>query len=391
MKVKSFLQAGLIVLLLCLSWLLLLNRIQSRTDAPAEQETAPVEETAREQEAEEDVNLREDPDLDKPKDLDLGEWREWIAYLEAAESPAGMRAALHALHEGLIGMAAEDARAFLLKLIRSEADMRTGLAFEMAAGGHLRGAHSLRAIALDWLAAIDPAAAADFARDELRSLGTDLVPDVFAIHLRNLTRGELPAYEVDALLQLSLGRLLEHEPWLQRPRSAVAEAFDLAVYLQAFDRVPELTALLGTERPGALRKAAGLAIERLTDRDPLAVLPDFLENSLPIDALAADRAQLFSRVVPIDPARQDLLENYLRDPRIRPAEKADFLKRFPNLDQTVSFNLLSSNYVITQNGSLQLQLEAAELAITEWLRDPALAPLQKNLHSVLDRLQQQLE
>lgn len=394
MKRTAFLQACLIFLLLVASWFLLLNKLRqpdgtgpepSPSGQAGQGQTDPLDEQVASKPAPAPL-----PDGQPETTVPEG-WREWIDYLEAVESPDSMRAALEALRAALFSLPPEEAIDRLLEFIESGADMRTGLAFQPGPGNRLRGAASLRALLLDWLQALDPSLAAQLATRELEALGTRLDPDVYVIHLRNYALGsDAPETAVKSSLQDHFAQLIEHRPWIENPSSAIAEAMDVAVYLDSPDLAPRIGTFLQPDQPRLLRHAASLALERLVDRQPMAVLPRLLDAP-ETDALPPrSRASYMARLDPRLPGADALLDAYVRDPGRQPSEIVFFLESFPNLNQSYSHNLLSTENPSTEPGAYVGRLRSALEQVRRWEDDPALAVHEPVLEEVGERLRQQL-
>jgi hypothetical protein len=394
MKRTAFLQACLLFLLLVGSWFLLINKLhqpdETGPDASPAGQHADVEPEPQ-AELDEEARLAEAiPDAEPEAVVPEG-WREWTAYLEDVASPDEMRAALDALRNALFSLPPDEAVARLLEFIESGADVKTGLAFQPGPENRLRGAASLRALLLDWLQQLDPRQAAAIAARELDSLGTRLSPDVYVIHLRNYALG---SDDSDTVIKTTLEdhfrQLVEHRPWLENPGSAIAEAMDVAVYLEAADVAPRLGQFLQPEQPRLLRHAASLALERLVDQDPMEVLPRLLDAP-EADALPArSRASYMARLDPGLPGADTLLDAYIRDPGRDPSEIVFFLESFPNLNQSRSYNLLSNNNSATEPGGYVDRLDNALEQVRRWQDDPGLSRFDPVLEEVGERLQQQL-
>jgi hypothetical protein len=299
-----------------------------------------------------------------------------------------MRAALQDLHAALLSLPPEQAIARIVEFLESGADQPIGLAFQVGPGGALRGASSLRAILLDWLHQLDPRLAADRARHELRELGTRLPPDVYVIHLRNYELGSPePAPARHALLDTYFGAMLAHAPWMESPSTALAEAMDIAVHIEAVHRTPELAALLERDQPQLLRHASALALERLVDRRPLDSLGAWLDAALRTTSTPAARAGYFARLDPALPGAADLLRAYLTSPALSPVEVEAFLGAFPNLNQSLSHNLLSSHFpATTASGDHVARLRAARQQLESWRADPAMGRLHDRLAAAARQL-----
>lgn len=384
MKRRAFVQALLIFLLLTGSWILVFLRF-NRGDAPAPRDNSPLAEPSGQlvPEPADPPGLPPLLDETKPQPTAPDSWAEAIGLLQAAGSPAAMRAALADLEARIFALPPEQAIAFLLEFLESGADLRTGLAFQPGPDHSLVGAASLRALLLDWLHALDPALAARWAETELTSAGTALRPDVYAIHLRNYALGSadpLPAR--NAFLTERLQSALQYQPWLTQPSAAVAEMMDVAVHTGAIGLIPDFSRLIGRDAPQQLRRAAALTLERLVDRQPLQALSEILQQPGWPAGMEPVRAGYFARLDPNIDGAEALLDAYLTSPRVGREEAQFFLFSFPNLNRSFSHNLLSNQNFITLPGAAEAQLNAALLKVRAWRADPAMAAHRDTLDEV---------
>ena len=144
----------------------------------------------------------------------------------------------------------------------------TGKGFKIGKHGFLTEAPTLRAFLLDYLAQIDPAAAAEYARVILNSKDS---PDEWALALRNLALGD-PSAGARALLEQKTGELLQYAPWQQSPSAGYLEAFDVPVYLGDSQWLPTLSGLIRLPDNSAVAHAAFLATDRLVINNPATML-----------------------------------------------------------------------------------------------------------------------
>lgn len=393
MKWKSFARAAFLVALLSLLWVLLLLKLRGperpASSAPPEQASAAMTAAAV------DAPAADQPAVEQPAGQQLAptagpaavpqDWREWFDYLDGQTSPEAMRAALAALRGQLLALPPVAAIEQMLAFIGSRADLRTGLALQIRADGTVRAAHSLRALLLDWLSELDPDLAAAIALRELRQDGTALAPDVFAIHLRNLAKAELPTGEVRPVFEQALADLLGNAQWLENPTSAVAESLDLAVYLRAVEHAPLFVEWLRQPPAQPLSNAAALLLERLIDLEPIATGKALLAAAGPDDVISRQRARLLARIDPVDDAARQLLRDYLTHPQVSYGELKSFLLSFPNFDQTVSFNLLSDVPLVNARFTLEQRLQHALRQLLAWQADPALSHLAAPLQTAIER------
>jgi hypothetical protein len=397
MKRLAFLQALVLFLLFTVSWLVLW-RVLSGPDT--EETPPPVPATGSSGEPAE-ATSPPGPDSqpgtptstkpEMPASPIPETWEPWLEQLQAATSPDEVRGILDALRRELFSLSPEEAVARIEAFLQSGLDARTGLAFEVGPGGRLRGAASFRAQLLDWLGQIDPARSARWARNELTTLGTGLAPDVYVIHLRNFAWGTgLPETGAGAFLRDQFGQLIRHQPWIREPSSAIAESMDVAVYTDATEFTPELSALMQPDRPRMLRHAASLALERLVDRRPAETLSLLLREAGQPTAVPKARAGYFARLDPGHPEAARILDPYLTAPGVDRGEAVRFLQSFPNLNQSLSHNLLSSNIPMTTAGEAAERLEAARNHVRRWLSDPAMEALADELAETAERIRRQL-
>ncbi len=393
MKRRAFFQALVLCLLLAGSWILHLISLRS---GPGDEET-PARDVH--EEAATEAAPTPPPETTSPGASDTvpaspevpGPWQDWVDRLDALSSPAEMRVELGSLREELFSLPPEEAIARLVTFLESGFDKPTGLAFQVGPDGALLGAASLRALLLDWLGQLDPALAADWARSELLADGTGLVPDVFVIHLRNYEWGSpAPESERQAFLEDRFGELLDHEPWMQNPTTALAEAMDVAVHTRATRFVPDLTALMEPEKPALLRRAAALGVEKLVDREPVQALSELLREADRPTALPKARAGYFARLDPTLGEAPDILDPYLSAPGVSREEAVFFLRSFPNLNQSFSHNLLSSNNVMTSGEEIRARLLGALDHLRRWRDDPAMDDLREALDAEAARIRRQL-
>ena len=318
------------------------------------------------------------------------DWEAVITGLRQAEGPAATRDRLRGLRQWLLSMGPATASGEIQRFLESGRDLPLDLRFRVGPEGRLAGAPSLRSTLLDWLGQWNPRAAGRLARAALQNKGTKLPPSEYVLHLRNFAwafRGEggLPAAEREFLLAQTRA-LLRHEPWLNRPTPAVAEAVDVVVYLASAALLPDFLGLLDPgARPG-LRAAAALGLERLVDRRPMEVLPALLKAELP----SVQRAASFARLHAGTPAARELLAEYLASERIPEEEKRRFLASYPNLNNALSHNLLSAQLLNTEIVPAEERLRTAAAQLDRWLANPAFAELYPRLKEARRRLQRQI-
>lgn len=303
--------------------------------------------------------------------------------LAGATDAAGKQQALARLKTMLAsGTTGEMSRA-IRRLLDSKVDAPTSQGFKIGKGGFLTEAPTLRACLLDYLAQIDPTAAAEYAKVILSSKDS---PDEWALALRNLARGDATA-EARALLTEKTGELLNAHDWQQNPAASYLEAFDTAVYLGGTNFVPALAGMVNLQNNPALAHAAFLSLDRLVINDPTAMLSALLAQPELLTGRDAVRADYFARADMSNPQQLELIQNYLLNPQTSAAELQQFAGIFPNGNFMVSDNLLTESPVLDP-GEIKRRDAASLNAVQTWITDPRFAKVQPELQRIQTRLQE---
>jgi hypothetical protein len=275
------------------------------------------------------------------------------------------------------------AAAAVLAELRSGRDAPTGLRFAVTEGHILGEWPTWRVALLDWLAQLDPTAAADYAEEIFRAM---TAPDEYAVALRNFAVGRPEG--TDALAG-HFQRLLHHGPWAAEPTAGYLEAFDVAVHLRAPALVEALGQRLDPQQPPAVRHAAVVAVDRLVAAAPADTLP--AAQTAP--ALAAQpfvRAGLMARADVRDAAQRAALETYLAAADLRPEEAARFAALFPNANAFVAHSLLTENRFTPLREAAQLD-QAALAQVRQWRAEGRFPQQGATLAALEQRLQEQIE
>jgi hypothetical protein len=98
------------------------------------------------------------------------------------------------------------------------------------------------------------------------------------------------------------------------------------------------------------------------------------------------RANYFVRADVRDPQQRQVLEGYLLDPQLGPAELDKFASLYPNANYMISPNLLTPMTAPDQPGLLTRDAESLRV-VDEWLADPRFAKLWPELEKTKGRLE----
>lgn len=301
--------------------------------------------------------------------------------LASAATTDAKRQALVRLREGLGTGSTNGISTAIRRLLNSKTDAVTGQGFKLAGNGSLTEAPTLRTFLLDQLAALDPAAAAAYARE---ILNTSDSPDEWAVALRNLARGD-GSSEARSLLEAKTTELLRKESWQSDPSVGYLEAFDTAVYLGGTNLLSPLSDLARKKDNQAVAHAAFLTLDRLAINQPTETLQALAQHPEWMTGREETRANYFARADVGDAAQRTLVEAYLLDASRSPAELQSFAGVFPNANFMISHNLLTQN--ATLDGATLRQRDQISLeAVTQWLADPRF----ENIKPALTKIQQRL-
>ena len=310
---------------------------------------------------------------------------EWQASITALRSSSGSEQSKNLLNDvrrRLAAMPANEAAVAIRELLDSGADQPTQLGFVVSSSGFLDEAPTLRVFLLDQLMRIDPVAAATYAEKILRTHGS---ADEWAVSMRAYAKRDLDANQRQ-YLQGKIRELMHHRPWQSNPSTGYLEAFDVAVYLKSPELVPDLTSLVREKDNRAAAHAAYLALDRLVLERPADVLRQLHEHPGQMAGREVTRANYFARADLRDPAQKIIVQDYLLDPTISPAERAAFAGLFPSGNYMVSHNLLSS--IVTPNGEeIRSRDQTALRTVTDWLQDPKFAHRRSELARIKMRLE----
>lgn len=258
-------------------------------------------------------------------------------------------------------------RAFLA----TGADAATGQALSVGPGGVLAGAPTLRLFLLDLLGQL--------ARQSGSSVGAALSrsilekkesPDEWALALRNVAWAEPGARPY---LAAKMRELLAYQPWMASPTAGLMEAFDVVVYSGDPGFVPELNRL-ASGPDGGLRQAATVALDRLAERSPLAVMHFLNSNPGAVSDRPMVRADYFAKADLRDPAQAAALEQYLARADTGLGEKRKLLHALPAPGSFVGESLLQTAAQPLDDTGRDAAIARAAAGWLQSNRFPALRP-----------------
>lgn len=312
-----------------------------------------------------------------------------VQAVESVRRAADRQERMHALavlRAELTGLSKSNALQAVLELLRSGGDAPTGLEFGIGGDGFLASAPTLRVFLLDYLARIDSAAAAEYAREVLRSYGS---ADEWAVAFRSYALAN-DSLDDRRFLRERFAAMVTHEPWRQNPSTGFLEAFDVAVFVGGTDLFPLLGDAVRDVGSPAVARAAYLALDRLVLREPATALARWQRNPSLLAGREETRACYFARADVTQPEQREVVERYLLDPARSTVELNAFARLFPNANFMVSPNLLSGPPALTHDELVRRDRAALEV-VEAWEADPRFAMLQPHLTRVADRLREYLK
>lgn len=264
----------------------------------------------------------------------------------------------------------------------------TRIDFSISPSGFLNGHPSLRVALLDWLGQIDPRQAGIVAT---KILATPTDADEWSVSLRNYARAN-PSAESHSFLRAKTEEMIRHPAWRKNPSIGFFEAFDVLVHTHATSSTELLSELVIDRSPEGkpLAHAAFLTLDRLTLREPKAMMEQFTTRPELTQARGEMVANLIARADLREPDQQQLVRNYLLDPTRNVNELNAFAGIYPNANFAISPNLLSENITFSRE-EITARDTAALTVINNWLADPAFVPVKSHLLTIQQRLETYIE
>lgn len=304
------------------------------------------------------------------------------ADLIAASDAQAAGRKLAELRTTLLTLPAQAATTAIREVLQSNIDAPTRMDLAPGPGGVLEHAPSLRVFLLDYLAQVDPSAAAAEAERILREKSSQ---DDWAVALRNYARVH-SSPEARAFLRQKFEEMARHEEWQKNPSSGFLQAFDLPVFLGGTELVPTLTELLAKKDNQAVAHAAYLALDRLVLRDPAVMLTELQRAPELMRGREITRANFFARANLSDAQQRDVVETYLLDPSRQPNELDTFAGLFPNRNLMLSYNLLTT--ASPPDAGPQMSYDRFALRVLDdWMDDPRFVKVRPQLTKMKARLE----
>ena len=273
-----------------------------------------------------------------------------------------------------------DGIAAIRRFLATHEDAATGQRFTVGPNGVLEGAPTLRIFLLDVLGQLSRSegggAGAEIAREILEKKDS---PDEWAIALRNLAWDEPKSRP---FLAGKMHEMLDYEPWTATPTSGMLEAFDVVVFSRDATFIPTLAAMThGGNSP--LQRAATVALDRLAESSPLAVMNYLNTHPATIADLPFVRADYFAKADLGDAQQRKAVEVYLDRADVGVSEKTKFLHAVASPGSFVSDSLLSTS-LPPGNGAARYAGIATTAA--EWTRVNRFPALREHVNWLLQRV-----
>ncbi len=270
--------------------------------------------------------------------------------------------------------------AVLKSALESGNDHALDAPLQVSVGGELKAAPSTRVYALDLLAQLDSAEAAEYSKIIFESSTSS---DEWAIALRNYAWGTDNAAE-DPLLRGKVYELLTNAAWASQPTSGFLESFDFVPYTQDPVLVAPLVSLTKSERPDNVRRAAFLALARLHSQDTTIGLQGVSEAEA-LEPFSPVRADAMSRADFTRPADVEMVRSYLLSGSVDSKEFAIFAEAFPQGGQFAG-PALATTFQPLRFSTLARRDARALSIVREWMQDSSFEARRKELSQIYDTL-----
>jgi hypothetical protein len=273
-------------------------------------------------------------------------------------------------------------------------DAPTGEEFVVGKGGVLGGAPTLRVLLLDLLGRIARTSGSDAGVQVGRTiLEQKTSADEWAMALRNVGWQDPNAR---AFLAAKGRELLLHEAWRSKPSAGYLESFDTAVFTADPAFVPLLTELSKTadlaqaspdapeeEVMGDVQRAATVALDRLSETAPLAVMKYFNEHPEAFADRPFLRADYFAKVDLRDAEQRTAIEKYLSRDDVELDEKLKVVDGLASPASIITDALLTAPALREDSPGQQ---QAVRTTYTAWLAANRFPTLQPQIREVLQAL-----
>jgi hypothetical protein len=308
-------------------------------------------------------------------------WSQIVETLMAAPTQAAARQTLGLLKRQLL--AADQALAFgwIRKQLAKKEEVLTGLEFTIGRDRSLSGWPTFRVFLLDLVREIDAVAAATLAREILQVSNS---ADEWAVALRNLAL-EASSNDDRDWLKAKTVELLRNEAWRGHPSVGYLEAFDLFVFTQNTEVIPELVSMTENHAQPGVRHAAYLTLDRLVLVRPEPALKLLVNTASMHPGSGRMISNMVARADVRDQAQLQLVERYLLDGRRSTVELQSFCNVFPNANFSVSNNLLTEKPTF-EGADMALRDRQSLMIVTAWMEDPRFARLHPMLRTTFLRL-----
>lgn len=267
-------------------------------------------------------------------------------------------------------------RAFL----DSGRDAGTGEDFGIGENGALAGAPTLRVLLMDVLGQI----AARTGSGEAAQVGREILSakttaDEWAVSLRNVGQHERAA---TPYLAAKAHEMLAHQPWRSAPSGGFLEAFDVPVFAADASFVPVFSELAQSE-VNPLKRAATIAMDRLSEANPLAVMNHLNANPAEFADRPFLRADYYGKADLSNGQQRNAVEVYLTRADVSLEEKTKVIASLVSPASFISDALLSAPALRPESPARQ---NAVPPTLRTWSADPRFLPLRPVILQTLQQI-----
>ena len=278
---------------------------------------------------------------------------------------------LAAFRRALLAADPATAIAAITAFLSTGQDANTGERFVVGERGELSGAPTMRVLLLDLLGRICKTSGGSEAAVLARALmERKTSADEWAIAMRNVgwTTPNDRIY-----LAGKVREMLRYEAWRRQPSGGFLESFDIIVFTRDASFTPELGEIVKGEDK-ALQRAAAVAMDRLSEMNPLDVMNWLNANPDEFSAKPMLRADYFTKADLTQPAQKQAVETYLGRIDVEQKEKIKLLNGIAAPGTFAAEGLLTPPP--PENDSPE-KLTALQTTVRDWVktnRFPTLLP-----------------
>lgn len=302
--------------------------------------------------------------------------------LEKMRRKQATAADFDALRRLLLSADPAQAIAAITAFLKSGEDAASGMELAIGPNGALVGAPTMRTFLMDLLGLIAQKSGSDAADAYARTvLEMKTSPEEWALSMRNVAWHEPQA---TAYVAGKIREMLAEPAWSSAPTSGFLEAFDLIVFTGDPSFIPQL-ADMARGGLSELQRAALVALDRMADSSPLAVMSFLNQHPDELSDKPMLRADYYAKADLSQPQQRSALESFLGRGDVSVDEKKKVVAALASPASFVSDGLVTPPVPAVDDNARR---QGYATALNEWVtqrRFPELLPALQQVQAEMAR------